>query len=198
MAELESSMFAEKGTFKFLNTTVQWAAGEKKTMILMQYVRIALMPMWLATIIVRILYQYRQFGKSFPAPGSWAYKLLLFGYDIEYFWLYKIRRIRPEVQSDDDLMGIKPKEDREVWRENHGSNIPEPDPKVVVGADKGKRLAMWDLVMDDMRKRDEFGTEKYGTRLYANNGRDPLWDAYQEILDLAVYLRQALFEKYNK
>jgi len=53
---------------------------------------------------------------------------------------------------------------------------------------------MWDLVMEDMRQRDEMGREKYGTRLQPNNGRDPLVDAYQEALDLCVYLRQAIYE----
>lgn len=52
--------------------------------------------------------------------------------------------------------------------------------------------ATWDLVIADMRKRDNFGFRKYGTRLQAGNGRDHLVDAYQEALDLAVYLRNEI------
>jgi hypothetical protein len=54
---------------------------------------------------------------------------------------------------------------------------------------------IWDLVIADMRERDRIGAKKYGTRLQANNGRDVLVDAYQEALDLCVYLRQAIEER---
>ena len=63
---------------------------------------------------------------------------------------------------------------------------------------KNENPAIWDLVMDDMKQRDCTGLERYGTRLRAYNGRDSLIDAYQEALDLAVYLRQSLFEKYGE
>jgi hypothetical protein len=53
----------------------------------------------------------------------------------------------------------------------------------------------WALVMDDFRARDEFGRRKYGTPLQPHNGRDALADAFQEALDLAVYLRQAIYER---
>ena len=66
---------------------------------------------------------------------------------------------------------------------------PEPPPAPNDGP------SMWDLVVSDMRARDEFGRRKYGTTLQADNGRDPLVDAYQEALDLAVYLRQAIEER---
>ncbi len=54
---------------------------------------------------------------------------------------------------------------------------------------------IWYLVIDDMRERDKLGRERYGTPLQAHNGRDALVDAYQEALDLAVYLRQAIEER---
>lgn len=54
---------------------------------------------------------------------------------------------------------------------------------------------IWELVIEDMRARDQVGRERYGTPLQAQNGRDPLVDAYQEALDLAVYLRQAIEER---
>lgn len=70
--------------------------------------------------------------------------------------------------------------------------VPEPAPQ------KNDKPALWDLVVDDMRMRDEFGRTKYGTPLQAGNGRDALVDAYQEILDAAVYLRQMIYERDGK
>lgn len=55
--------------------------------------------------------------------------------------------------------------------------------------------AVWDLVMKDMEARDQLGESRYGTRLQPHNGRDALKDAYQEVLDLAVYLRQELYQR---
>lgn len=55
--------------------------------------------------------------------------------------------------------------------------------------------AAWSLVIADMANRDAFGASKYGVRLQPGNGRDNLVDAYQEVLDLAVYLRAAIYER---
>ena len=57
------------------------------------------------------------------------------------------------------------------------------------------RPAVWDLVIEDMRQRDVTGRARYGTPLQPHNGRDALVDAYQEALDLVVYLRQAIEER---
>lgn len=56
----------------------------------------------------------------------------------------------------------------------------------------------WSLVIRDMADRDMFGRSKYGTPLQPHNGRDALKDAYQEALDLAVYLRTAIYERDGK
>lgn len=40
-------------------------------------------------------------------------------------------------------------------------------------------------------ERRRFGTEKYGTPLQYSNGRNPINDAVQELLDLLAYLTQA-------
>lgn len=42
------------------------------------------------------------------------------------------------------------------------------------------------------------GLEKYGTKLEAFNGRDALMDAYQEAIDMVMYLRQAILERDGK
>lgn len=56
-------------------------------------------------------------------------------------------------------------------------------------------VSIWDLVIKDMRRRDDFGRKKYGTPLQCGDGRDHLIDAYQEALDLCVYLRQEIEER---
>jgi len=79
----------------------------------------------------------------------------------------------------------------------------------------GCGIAAWDLVFIDIRARaesaiccseaakriirdglarDAMGKAKYGQRLQAGDGRDHIVDAYQEVLDLAVYLRQEIDE----
>lgn len=54
--------------------------------------------------------------------------------------------------------------------------------------------AVWDLVKKDIEDREEYGVSTYGTRLQPFNGRNALVDAYQEALDLVVFLRQAIYE----
>lgn len=68
-------------------------------------------------------------------------------------------------------------------------SVEEPPPVA------NKSTPIWELVIADMRERDNVGRSRYGTPLQANNGRDALVDAYQEALDLAVYLRQAIEER---
>ena len=65
----------------------------------------------------------------------------------------------------------------------------EPPPK------HNELPSMHDLVIQDMAARKQFGLDKYGTPLQPFNGRKALKDAYEEILDLAVYLRQRLYEE---
>lgn len=51
------------------------------------------------------------------------------------------------------------------------------------------------MVIADMHARDDLGRARYGTPLQPHNGRDALQDAYEEALDLCVYLRQAIEER---
>ena len=57
---------------------------------------------------------------------------------------------------------------------------------------------VWSLVIRDMVDRGIVGVKRYGTRLQPNNGRDSLRDALDEALDLACYLRQAIYERDGK
>lgn len=67
----------------------------------------------------------------------------------------------------------------------------------------GQGVAVWPLLFDsthlvipewlraDMKARHELGVARYGTPLTVWNGRDAVVDAYQEALDLVVYVQQA-------
>lgn len=50
-------------------------------------------------------------------------------------------------------------------------------------------------VIADLKTRARMGKERYGTYLRTRNGRNALLDAYQEALDLVLYLRQVLLEE---
>lgn len=52
-----------------------------------------------------------------------------------------------------------------------------------------------DAVISDLTKRREGGIKKYGMELETHNGRSMLLDAYQELLDAALYVRGALLEQ---
>lgn len=60
---------------------------------------------------------------------------------------------------------------------------------------KNDNVSIWDLVVADMVARNKDGIEKYGTPLQAFNMRNSLIDAYQEALDLCVYLRCKIEEE---
>lgn len=51
------------------------------------------------------------------------------------------------------------------------------------------------LVKKDIESRVQQGEEEYGERLQPHNGRNALQDAYEEAIDLALYLRQKLYEQ---
>ena len=76
--------------------------------------------------------------------------------------------------------------------QNYLTDVHQPDPV------HNTLPAVWDLVLNDMTDRGIMGVKKYGTLLQPFNGRDALVDAYQEALDLVVYLRQAIYERDNR
>ena len=55
--------------------------------------------------------------------------------------------------------------------------------------------AIQDLLILDIEQRKQMCIAKYGTVLQGHNGRDALIDAFQEAMDLAIYLRQMLYER---
>lgn len=84
------------------------------------------------------------------------------------------------------------------WTESSRKAMGLADTGTQPAPTRNNEPAVWTLVMRDMTERDLFGAQKYATRLQPNNGRDYLLDAYQEALDLAVYLRGAIYERDKK
>lgn len=72
---------------------------------------------------------------------------------------------------------------------NHATHEPSPA--------RGQE-SVTDAVIDDLHFRRKVGILKYGTELETGNGRRALVDAYQEILDLALYIKQRLMEDDNE
>ncbi len=58
--------------------------------------------------------------------------------------------------------------------------------------------AVWDLVMADFKNRDRIGVARYHVRLQPFNGRDYCRDAYEELLDGAVYIRGLMYERQHQ
>lgn len=70
-------------------------------------------------------------------------------------------------------------------------NRPEDQPLPVVN----DRPFIQDLVIADLEARKALGIRRYHTALQPFNGRDALRDAYEEALDLVVYLKQVMVER---
>lgn len=60
---------------------------------------------------------------------------------------------------------------------------------------KNDRPDIQTLVIADIESRKAIGIERYGTALQPFNGRDSLRDAYEESIDLAMYLKQTMVER---
>ena len=64
----------------------------------------------------------------------------------------------------------------------------------MVKNDPEMRQELLPLVVDDLTHRIAVGTVEYGEPLTYPNGRDMLVDAYEEALDLCLYLKGAILE----
>lgn len=78
---------------------------------------------------------------------------------------------------------------REVAAQITALRRPQPAPR------RNDSTPIAELVLADVQARRELGRRRYGTDLQAHNGRDALRDAYEEVLDLAMYLRQEIEER---
>lgn len=96
--------------------------------------------------------------------------------------------LQRQEREDEKNRAMRVAEDAMPIKANHDQ--PEPI--------KNDHPAIWQIVIMDMLNRDHVGRGRYKTPLQPHNGRDALSDAYQEALDLAVYLRQAIYERDGK
>lgn len=55
-----------------------------------------------------------------------------------------------------------------------------------------------DEVCDYIEQRKQLGITRYGTGLQPHNGRDALRDAFEEAVDLVMYLAQVIIERDGK
>jgi hypothetical protein len=68
---------------------------------------------------------------------------------------------------------------------------------ILVGSSSDISSETVELVKEDFEDRLEIGTKRYGTPLQPHNGRNAKVDAYQEVADMLVYLRQDICERYG-
>ena len=61
-----------------------------------------------------------------------------------------------------------------------------------------KDKLIFELIHKDLDERNRKGWLEYGKEMTAHDGRDTLQDAYEEALDLAMYLRKAIEERDSK
>lgn len=59
-------------------------------------------------------------------------------------------------------------------------------------------MPSWNEVIKDMLDRNEFGANKYNKYLDRNTNEDMLQHAYEEALDLAVYLKTLILQRQEK
>lgn len=78
-----------------------------------------------------------------------------------------------------------------AWGSCGMSDIRDPETDQPLPVVNGRSFIQ-DLVIQDIEERKQLGIKKYGTLLQSGNGRDMLLDAYQEALDLVIYLRGLL------
>jgi hypothetical protein len=83
---------------------------------------------------------------------------------------------------------------------------PDGSLKVQPRPTRNNERPTWDLVVSDLRQmhetrvipsveeRDRQGFLKYGVRLQPHNGRNSVLDAFEESMDLVVYLKNAIME----
>lgn len=93
-----------------------------------------------------------------------------------------------EAQAPDpryrDPNTVYPDEPERANREGDREPLPTPN----------DRPLMHDEMIKDIEARKALGIKRYGVALQPLNGRDAAHDAYEEALDMAVYLRQVKYE----
>lgn len=69
------------------------------------------------------------------------------------------------------------------------------DPERDQAAPRPGRIPVQAFLIEALKERMEYGRKKYGRPLETENGRDPLRDAWEEMLDLMLYFTQFVLEQ---
>lgn len=64
--------------------------------------------------------------------------------------------------------------------------------------EKQKEKSIWRKVIEDMVLREEQGYNSYGKYVTEDNPEDFIQEAYEEILDLVVYLKTVIVQRSKK
>lgn len=97
------------------------------------------------------------------------------------------------MNADGELVKIADvDEDGNVTPVGRAKTEPEDQPLPIAHDDQP---FIHDTVANEVLARGRLGERRYGTRLQPFNGRRALQDAYEEVLDAAVYLRQEISER---
>lgn len=106
--------------------------------------------------------------------------------------IFEIQTNKAKVSHNKDMI----KSQKPEFSPEPLNTIPEVNPATSKEpTPKGSGINIVDLVKEDIEARAVEGEKTYGERLKAFNGRSGLTDAYQEAVDLTVYLRQVLEER---
>lgn len=92
-----------------------------------------------------------------------------------------------EVPAPPPPLRSRPLNDPPVQLKQRKGDQPLPTPN--------DELDIQSRVITDIKERREVGIKRYGTALQPNNGRDALQDAYEEAIDLCMYLKQLIVER---
>ena len=76
-----------------------------------------------------------------------------------------------------------------IWCVGCGTRHPLPLCKTTRGEN------LFDLVRKDLLEREQHGIRTYGKSISAGDGTDYLREAYEEVLDLALYLKGQIEER---
>ena len=61
-----------------------------------------------------------------------------------------------------------------------------------------RKESSWNDVVDDIRKREQFGALKYGKYLTRHTPEDTLQHLYEELLDAVVYIKTEINKRNTK
>jgi hypothetical protein len=76
-----------------------------------------------------------------------------------------------------------------------GKMFNEIDTAICATVVKKADIDTWDYVVADIRLRNEMGRKKYGVTLKPSTNEDLLQHAYEEALDLTVYLKTEILKR---